>query len=124
MLRIAIAVVVGSVIALSGSVQKAQAQGGLGRQDRLLIYYYSYYAQQNSQRILEQQKRFQKELDRTILQPPRLRESYDPIDAYVRNRGETDRDRIALPRIYSGGHNYFQSAPYFNPNQQRTMPRR
>lgn len=124
MFRVGLAIAVGTVFLLSGATQKASAQGGLGRQDRLLIYYYSYYAQQNTQRILEQQKKFQKEFDRTLAQPPRMRESYDPIDAFVRNRGETERDKIVLPPIYSGGNNYFQRAPYFNPNQQRTMQRR
>lgn len=103
-----------------GGVRQARAQGGLANSDRLLIYYYSYYAQQNSQRILDQQRKMQKQLDREwnqtaarLNRPPQ----YDPIDAYVRERGESDRQRAPLPRIYSGGHNYFQRAPYFGPNQ-------
>lgn len=109
----------GLFLGFSG-VSTARAQGGLSRNDRLLIYYYSFYAQQNSQRILKNQQKMQSELSRRFdaprFQGPQATQ-YDAIDQYVREGRESQRPAVALPPIYSGRRDYFQRAPYFNPNQ-------
>jgi hypothetical protein len=118
MIRTLTTTIAAAVILSAFGVGKAKAQG-LSGADRALLYYYSFYTNQQNSKMLRSQQQVIKDLQRVERAENRILTRPDPIEQYIRQGRAAAPGQIPLPPIYSGRRQYFQRFDSFNPPQGR-----
>jgi hypothetical protein len=118
MKRWSLAAIAAAVMMSAGGAGRASAQG-LSGSDRALLYYYSFYTNQQTSKMLRSQQQVMKDLQRVERAENRILTRPDPIEQYIRQGRVTPPGQIPLPPIYSGRRQYFQRFDQFNPQQRQ-----